>query len=148
MTAVVFAEFMNLSMTVMTGGYAIGRTGGFNLVVFQLAVCKALIFESGLKKSTAAAATVIVRLIGVHINEILITHNGFDNKPQIVGNGVTVTFAHDLTGILDRKLDFQVLVPVGIDLQFAFPDPFGVVFIDVFDDEVVLDVEFFQSCQD
>jgi hypothetical protein len=42
----------------------------------------------------------------------------------------------------------QILVPVGVNLEPPFPDPFGVIFVDVLDDKVMLDVEFFQSCQD
>jgi hypothetical protein len=53
-----------------------------------------------------------------------------------------------LTRILDGELDLQVLVPVAVDLQLALPDPFGVIFIDVFDFKIVLQVELFQSCQD
>ena len=34
------------------------------------------------------------------------------------------------------------------DFQFPFPDPFCVVFVNVFNDKRVFDVEFFQSCQD
>jgi hypothetical protein len=45
-------------------------------------------------------------------------------------------------------LYFQIPVPVGIDIQFALPDPFGVIFIDVLDFEIMLDVEFFQSGPD
>ena len=47
-----------------------------------------------------------------------------------------------------KKFDFQILVPVGIDIQFALPDPFGVVFIDIFDLKFVGNIELFQSCQD
>ncbi len=44
--------------------------------------------------------------------------------------------------------DFQILVPIGIDRELSFPDPFCIVFINVLDDKLMLDVEFFQSCQD
>jgi len=53
-----------------------------------------------------------------------------------------------LTGILHGKLDVEVLVPVGVDLQLTFADPLGIIFINVFYLEVVFEVEFFQSCQD
>jgi len=53
-----------------------------------------------------------------------------------------------LTRILDRKFDLEILVPIGIDLEFAFPDPFGVVLVNVFNLKTVVDIEFFQSFQD
>jgi hypothetical protein len=53
-----------------------------------------------------------------------------------------------LARILDGELDLQVLVPVAVDLQTPLADPLGVVFVDVLDDNLVFDVEFFQSCQD
>jgi hypothetical protein len=49
---------------------------------------------------------------------------------------------------LKCEFDFQILVPVGAGFQLSFPDPFGIVFIDVFYFKVVLDIEFFQSGPD
>ena len=74
-TTVMFAEFMNLCMTVMTTGNAIIRTRCLDLVIFQLAICQTLFLETGLQKPSATAATVIVGFIGLHINEIFLTHN-------------------------------------------------------------------------
>jgi hypothetical protein len=84
----------------------------------------------------------------LHIDKVFFTHNGFHHETEVFGDGIPIAFAYDLTGILNRKLDFQILVPVGIDLELSLADPFGIVFIDVLDDKIVLDVEFFQSCQD
>jgi hypothetical protein len=84
----------------------------------------------------------------MHLDKIFFTHHGFDHKSQIFGNGVSVTFAYNLTGVLNRELDFQVLVPVGVDIQLPLPDPLGIVFIDVFDFKFVVYIELFQSCQD
>jgi hypothetical protein len=147
-TFVVLAEFMYLGMAVMTGRYTVCRAGGFDLIVFQFAVSQALFLVSRLEKTTTAATAVIIGLVGRHIDEVFFSHDRFDDKAQIVGNGITVAFTDDLTGILSRKFDFKVFVPVGADLKFAFPDPFRIVFVNVFYDEAVLDVEFFQSCQD
>ena len=47
-----------------------------------------------------------------------------------------------------RKFNFQVLVPVGIDLELAFLDPLGIILNDTFDLKIVIDVEFFQSGPD
>jgi hypothetical protein len=84
----------------------------------------------------------------VHVDKIFFTHHGFDHEAQVFGNRIPVAFTDDLAGILDGEFDLQVFVPVGTDLQFAFADPLGIVFIDAFDFKVVRDVEFFQSGPD
>jgi hypothetical protein len=53
-----------------------------------------------------------------------------------------------LAGVLDREFDLEVLVPEGIDRQFAFADPFGVVFDDAANLKAVGDLEFVQSDPD
>lgn len=146
--AVVLAEFVDLGVAVVAGRDAVVCPGRLDLVVFQLSVSQPLILESGLEKTAPAAATVVVRLIGCHVDEVLFAHDGFDHEAQIVRNGIAVGLAHDLAGILDGELDLQVLVPVGTGLELALPDPLGIVFVNVFDLKLVLDVEFFQSCQD
>jgi len=98
-----------------------------------------------LQKTAAAAAAVVIRFIWGHINEVLFPHQGRYNKPQIVSNGVSKTLAYDLTRILDRKLDLQILVPIRIDLEFPFSDPLGVVLVNTGNFKLVFDVEFFQS---
>ena len=107
-----------------------------------------MFFHTRLKKTTTAAATIIIGPVGHHIYKIFFPDDRFDHISQIFGNGVTKRLAYDLAGVLHGKFNFQILIPVGIDFQPAFPDPFGVVFINVFDDKVVLNTEFFQSCQD
>jgi hypothetical protein len=107
-----------------------------------------LLFKARLEEAAPAAAAIIVGPVWVHINKIFFANNRSDHEPQVFGNGVPERFAHDLTGVLNREFNFQVLVPVGVDFQPAFPDPLRIIFIDVLDDEVMLDVEFFQSCQD
>jgi hypothetical protein len=146
--AVVFAQFVNLGVTVVAACDAVVGAGGLDLIIFEFAILEAFFLETRLEESAPAAAAVIVGAVGNHVDEVLFTHHGFDHEPEILGNGIAVGLADNLAGILYRELDPQILVPVGIDLQFAFADPFGVVFVNVFDDEVVLDVEFFQSCQD
>jgi hypothetical protein len=146
--AVMLTEFMYLGVAVVTAGDTVIRAGYLNLVILLLAELQALFLESGLQEAAAAAATIIVGPIGLHIDKIFFPHHGFDHEAQIFGNWIPIALAHDLTGVLDRKLNFQILVPVGIDLELSFADPFGIIFIDIFDDEIMLDVEFFQSCQD
>jgi hypothetical protein len=147
-SAVVLAQFVNLGMAVVASGNAVVRAGCLDLLVFQFSILQTLILEPGLQKSAAAAAAVVVRFIGLHIDEIFFTHNGFDHETQIIRNRITKRLSDDLTGILDRELDLQILVPVGIDLQFSFTDPFGIIFIDVLYFKVVFDIEFFQSGPD
>jgi hypothetical protein len=106
------AEFVDLGMAVVAARYAVVGAGGFDLLVFELAVLEALFFKAGLEKSAAAAAAEVVGAVGLHVDKILFTHNGFDDVAQILGNGITVALADDLAGILDRELYFQVLVPV------------------------------------
>ena len=147
-TAVVLTELVNLGMAVVAAGDTVIRAGLFDLFIFQPTELQTLFFHAGLQKTAAAAATVIVGPVGDHINKIFFADHRFDHIAQVFSNGVAKRLAYDLTGVLDGKFNLEVLVPVGIDLEPSLPNPFGIVFIDVFDDKVVLDVELFQSCQD
>ena len=146
--AVMLTEFMNLGMTVVAAGNTVIRARLLDLFIFQPAEFQSLFFHAGLQKTAAAAATIIVGSIGYHVNKIFFADNRFNYVSQVFGNGIAKRLAHNLTGVLDGEFNLEVLVPVGIDLEPSFPDPFGIVFINVFDDKVVLDVELFQSCQD
>ncbi len=146
--AVMLAQFMDLSMTIVAAGDAVIGSGGFDLLVFDHAKLETLLLEARLEESAAAAAAKVVGAVGLHVDEILFTYDGFDHIAQIFGDGIAVAFPNDLTRVLYREFDLQVLVPVGIDLQFAFTNPFGIVLIDVLNFEVVFDVEFFQSGPD
>ena len=147
-TAVMLTELMNLGMAVVAAGDTVIRAGLLDLLILQPAELQPLFFHAGLQKTAAAAATVIVGSVGDHINKIFFADNRFDHVSQVFGNGVAKRLAYDLTGVLDGEFNLEVLVPVGIDLEPSLPDPFGIIFIYVFDDKVVLDVELFQSCQD
>ena len=81
----------------------------------------------------------------MHFDEIFFSHNRLHRVPQIFGHRIPKGLSHQLAGVLNREFDFQVLVPVGIDLQLSFPDPLGIILNDTLDLKVVLDVEFFQS---
>jgi len=147
-TAVMLTELMNLGMAVVAAGDTVIRAGLLDLLILQPAELQPLFFHAGLQKTAAAAATVIVGSVGDHINKIFFADNRFDHVSQVFGNGVAKRLAYDLTGVLDGEFYLEVLVPFGIDLEPSLPDPFGIIFIYVFDDKVVLDVELFQSCQD
>jgi hypothetical protein len=146
--AVMLAQLVNLGMAVMAGGDTVIRLGRLNLAVLDLAVLEALLLEPGLQEATAAAAAEIVGAVGLHVDEIFLADHRFYNETQVLGNRITVALADDLAGILNREFDFQVLVPVGIDFEFSFTNPFGIIFVNAFNFKVVLEVEFFQSGPD
>jgi hypothetical protein len=139
---------MDLGMAVVAPGNAVVCACGFDLFIFDFAVGQAFFLEPGLQESAAAAAAVVVGAVGLHVDEVFFTHHGFDHKPQVFGNGIPKAFPNDLAGVLHREFDLQVFVPVGVDFEFAFPDPFGIVLINIFDFKVVFQVEFFQSGPD
>ena len=146
--AVMFAQFMDLGMAVMTGRDAVIRSCRFNLAIFNFSISQTLFLESGLQKAAPAPAAKVVGLVGRHVDKVFFSDNRLDYKAEIIGNGIPVRFSDDLTGILYGEFNFEILVPVGIDLQFPFPDPFCIVFVNIFNLEIVFDVESFQSCQD
>jgi hypothetical protein len=145
---VMFTELMNLGMTIMAAGNTIICAGFFDLFVFQPAECQTLFLQARLQKSATAAAAVVIGPVGNHVDKIFFPDDRFDHISQIFGNRIPEGLSNNLTGILYGEFNLEILVPVGIDLQPSFPDPLCIVFIDIFDDKVVLDVELFQSCQD
>jgi len=84
----------------------------------------------------------------MHLNKVFFADDSFNHESKIFGDGIAKGFTHDLARILDGELDFQVLVPIRIDIELALTNPARVIFIDIFNFEFVLDVEFFQSFQD
>ena len=146
--AVVFGQLVDLGVAVVTAGDTIGGAGGLDLIVLLLAVGQAFVLESGLEEAAAAATAEVVGFVGLHVDEVFFTYNGFNHKAQVVGNGVAVALPDDLAGVLNREFDLQVFVPVGIDLEFAFTNPFCIVFVDVFNVEVMFKTIFFQSGPD
>jgi len=84
----------------------------------------------------------------MHVDEILFTHHRLDHVAQVFRYGVAISLAHQLAGILDRKLDLALLVPIGIDLELALFDPLGIQLDDALDFKIVFDLEFFQSDPD
>jgi hypothetical protein len=142
------AQIMNLGMAVVARRNAVTRLCCQNLVCFEFAVAATRFRISGLKKSAAAAATVVVRPVRIHFDEVFFTHHRFHGISQIFGHRIPKGFADQLAGILNRKFNFKILVPVGIDLEFAFSDPLGIILNDAPDLKIVIDVEFFQSGPD
>jgi hypothetical protein len=138
-------QIMNLGMAVMAWCNTVVCTGLENLLGFEFAIFSSRFRETGLQKSAATAAAVVVRSVRAHIDKVFFTDNSLSNETQIFCHRVTKGFAHQLAGILYRKLYFSVLVPVGIDLQFAFFDPLGVVLNDAFDLKFVVELELLRS---
>ena len=146
--AIVLAQLMDLGVAVVATCDAVSGTGFLDLGIFDLTVGEAFIFVARLEETTAATAAEVVALVGVHVDEVLFANNRFHNKAQVVCGFVAVGLTDDLAGILNGELDTKFFVPVRVDGKLAFADPLGVEVVDAFNFEVVLDVEFFQSCQD
>ena len=49
---------------------------------------------------------------------------------------------------MNRELHLEILVPIRVDPQFSFPDPFGITLNDRYNFKLVRNVEFFQSGPD
>lgn len=148
MATVMLTEFVNLGMTVMTSGNAIIRTGSLDLLVLDSAILQTLILESRLEESTAAAATEVIGLVGRHVDKVLFSYRHLDSVSQIIRYSISETLSYNLAGILNRKFNFQILVPIGIGFEFSFPNPLGIIFVNILNLKIVLDSEFFQSGPD
>ena len=141
-------HIMYLGMTVMTGSDAVGCFGGKDLVGLGLAVGASLFLESGLQESAAAATAEIVGFIGLHINKIFFPYHSLDNISQIVCNRIAKRFSNQLAGVLNRKFDFPVLVPIRRGFEFSFFYPLCVKLNNALDFKIVRDLEFCQSGPD
>ena len=139
---------MDLGMAIMAWRDAVVGLGGQNLVGLGLTIGPSFLGETRLEKTAAAAAAKVIRLVGGHVDEVLFTHHGLDNVPQIIGNGISQCFSHQLTWILDGELDLSVLVPLTAGFELSFLDPLCVELDDAQNFKFVLNLEFFQSCQD
>ena len=145
---IVLIQVMNLRMAIVTWRYAISGTGGLDLVELDFAVFPAGFRISCLEKAAPTATAVIIGAIRVHIDEIFFADHGFNHVAELLGNRITQALAHQLTGILSRKLDLQIPVPFGTDLEAAFADPLCVIINDALDFKIVRNVKFFQSGPD
>lgn len=84
----------------------------------------------------------------MHVNEVFFTHNRFDDKPQVFRHRISKALSHQLAGILNRKFHFQILVPIRVDFEFSFSNPFGIILNNASDFKIVRNVEFLQSGPD
>ncbi len=141
-------QIVNLGVAIVTGRYTVVRLCCQNLVRLEFPVGTTGVRISGLEKPAAAAAAIVVRPVGMHVDEIFFAHNRLHRIPQIFGHRIPKGLAYQLAGILHRECNFKILVPVGIDLQLSFPNPLGIILNDALDFKIVLDFEFFQSGPD
>ena len=146
--SIMLRHIVDLGVAVMTSRNAVIRAGRDDLVELHFSVLLPRVDVSGLKIPAPAAATIVVGLVGGHVNEIFLTHNRLDHIAQVICGRITESFSDDVAGILDREFNLQVLVPVGTDLEFPLPDPLGVVLKDAGNFQVGLDFVFLQSFQD
>ena len=144
----VLGQIMDLSMTVMAWRDAIVCSGCQNLVHLHLAVFMAFIRPAVLEETATATAAVVVGFVGGHVNEVFFPDHCLDYKPEVFGHRISKGFSYQLAGILNRKLDLKVFVPIGICLESSFLDPFCIELNDTDNLELVFDVEFFQSGPD
>ena len=104
--AVMFCKVVYLGMAIMTGSDAVICAGGQDLVKFDLAVFPPCIRVSGLQKAPASSAAVVVRFVGIHLDEIFLSYDRFYDITQIVGYCVAITLSNNLTRILNREFYF------------------------------------------
>ena len=103
---------MDLRMAVMTGSDTVVGLGGLDLLKLELSIFSPRLCVARLQISTATAAAVIIGSVRLHIDKIFLPDNSLDHKTQVFGDRITEAFANQLTRILNRKLDFQIFVPI------------------------------------
>ena len=146
--AIMFMQIVNLCMAVMARRNTVIRLCSQYLLIFAFAVFASGFGKSGLKKSSAAATAVVVRLIGRHVYKIFLAHNSLNNIPKVLCHRVAQTLTNQLAWVLYSKFYFQIFVPVRINFQFSFPDPLGIILDNALALKIVLNVEFIQSDPD
>ena len=147
-STIMFMQIMNLCVAVMARRNTVIRSCHHDLIKFSFAVIASGFGKSGLKESSASATAVVVRLVGSHLYKIFRAYNCFNNIPKVLCHRVSQTLANQLAGVLYSKFYFQIFIPVGINFQFSFPDPLGIILNNALALKIVLNVEFFQSDPD
>lgn len=123
---VMMADILNLAVTVVTGCNDIIGARGHNLVEFYFAVRTSCVREPGLQRAAAAAAAIVIVPVGHGVDEIFFADNGFYHESQIIDDFVRPALPAYIAGVLNGKFGPDIFIPVGINLQFTFPDPLGV----------------------
>jgi hypothetical protein len=143
-----FPQIVNLRVAVVTRGNAVFCLGLRDLLKLSASIIPPRLRITRLQKATAAATAIIIGPIRGHIHKVLFTHDGLNNHTKILGHWISERFTNQLTGILYRKFDTQFIVPAGIDIQFSFAYPLGIILNDGFNLEFMFDVELVQSDPD
>ena len=138
----------DLGVAVVAGRDDILRAGGHDLIELDFAVGPTLVGKPALQGAAPATAAVVVDSAGDHVHEIILTDDGLDHEAQFIGHLLAQGLADDIARILDRELDLQVPVPVGVDLELALTNPLGVELDDTGERKAVGNLEFSQSFQD
>jgi hypothetical protein len=146
--AIMFMQIMNLCVAVMAGRNTVICSRSHYLLKFAFAVIASGFGKSRLQEPSSAATAVVVRLVGSHFYKIFLSHNCFNNIPEVLCHRITQTLANQLAWVLYSKFYSQIFVPVGINFQFPFPDPLGIILNNALALKIVLDVEFFQPDPD
>ena len=146
--AIMFMQIMNLCVAVMARRNTVICSCRHYLLKFAFAVFASGFGKSRLKESAATATAVVVGLVGRHLYKIFFSNNGFNNIAKVVCHRIAQTLANQLAGVLYRKFYSQIFVPVGIDFQFSFPDPLGIILDNALTLKIVLNIEFIQSDPD
>ncbi len=102
---VMFAQVMDLGMAVMTWRDGIIRTRAHDLLGLQPPIFPACLGKSRLQETAPAAATVVVGLVGRHVDEVLLADDLLHHVAQIIGHGVAESLSDQLTGVLNGEGD-------------------------------------------
>ena len=80
---IMFFQIVNLCVAVVAWRQTIISPGFHDLFKLAFAVIPPGFWKSGLQETAAAAATVIVLPVGIHINKVFFTHHRFYNIPHV-----------------------------------------------------------------
>lgn len=142
------AKITDLRVAVVAWRNTIINPRVLDLIEFHFTIVSPGFSKPGLQITSPSAAAVVVGSVGMHVNKVFFTHNGFDDKPQVFCNRITKRLSYQLAGVLNGELHLEILVPIRVDFQSSFPDPFGIALNDRNDLKMVRNIEFLQSGPD
>ena len=85
---IVLTEIMNLCVAIVARRDTIIGLGVGNLIIFEFSVLMPSLRIAGLEIASPTATAVVIGSVGIHIDEIFLTHHRFDNKTKILGNRI------------------------------------------------------------
>ena len=107
-----------------------------------------MFFHTGLQKTAATATTIIIGSIGGHIDKVFFTHNGFNHHAKIFCHWIPQRFTDQLAWVLNGEFYPQIIIPAGVNVQFSFAYPLGIILDNGSNLEIVFDIELVQSDPD